>query len=83
MTSVKSSPLAKRFVSSAYITHLRIVAEGMSFMYNRNKSGPKILPWGTPVSRGSGGLVQLSQYTYCFLLARYNLNHYRAVPLIP
>ena len=83
MTSVKSLPLARRFVSSAYITHLRIVAEGMSFMYNKNKSGPKMLPWGTPVSRGSDGLLQLSQSTYCFLSARYDLNHSRAVPLIP
>jgi len=49
MIEVKFFPLISMLVSSANIIHLRtFVVELKSFMYNRNKSGPRIEPCGTP-----------------------------------
>ena len=35
-------------MSSAYKSNSHLTACGMSFIYKKNRSGPKIDPWGTP-----------------------------------
>ena len=40
----------KKLLLSAYNIEFRcLVTVGRSFIYNKNRSGPKIEPWGTPV----------------------------------
>ena len=40
-------------VSSANNISLAFEAKGISLMYIRNRSGPKMEPWGTPIVTGS------------------------------
>ena len=46
----KLLPIIIMFVSSAYKTVFACVLRGRSFIYNKNSSGPRIDPWGTPMS---------------------------------
>ena len=47
------SKLQNNVVSLAYISILKIsLAEGRSLIYIKNRSGPKIDPWGTPIVTG-------------------------------
>ena len=46
-----SLPVYKKFVSSAHINIMHFIKDEtvrMSFIYNINKNGPTIEPWGTP-----------------------------------
>ena len=72
-----------RFESSAKETHFRLAAEGRSLIYIRNRSGPRMLPCGTPVGKGREELFLLFNSTYCFLSVKYDLNHELAVPRMP
>ena len=46
----------------------------MSFIYKRNRSGPKIDPWGTPHKSCPGSEKDLFKLTLNFLCDRYDLN---------
>ena len=46
----------------------------MSFIYRRNRSGPKIDPWGTPRKSCPGSEKDLLKFTLTFLFDRYDLN---------
>ena len=57
-------------VSSAYDNKCRDVQWLMSFMYRRNRIGPRILPWGTPHVISSKADLLLFITVYCFLFVR-------------
>ena len=57
------------FVSSANRTNLRIFETlQISFIYNMNREGPRIEPWGTPHDIFIRFELKLSKETNCFLL---------------
>ena len=72
------------FVSSANKKNVSFFETfARSFMYGKNKRGPRTEPCGTPqlISKVSEVLPQTE--TYCFLSVRYDLNHCSGIPLIP
>ena len=46
----------------------------MSFIYRKNRSGPKIDPWGTPHESRPGSKKDLFKFNLNFLYDRYDLN---------
>ncbi len=48
-----------------------------------NKRGPNAEPWGTPWCNGDENDLMFFICTNCFLSERYELNHFRAVPVTP
>ena len=57
-----------RVVSSAYRMKLKYsVQYGMSFIYMRNNSGPKIEPWGTPVYNGR--MLEVTPFYFYILVS--------------
>ena len=56
-----------RQVSSAYNLVSNSEAKGKSLMYNKNKSGPRTDPWGTPISIGNSLDFQPFTNVYCFI----------------
>ena len=61
-------------VPSAYKRNSHLTACGMSFIYKRNRSGPKIDPWTTPHKSCPGSEKDLFKLTLNFLCDRYDLN---------
>jgi hypothetical protein len=82
-------------VSSAYRTKfIPRKCRGKSLIYTKNKSGPRIEPWGTPF----GFTLDRDEYlfsillllplvcvieTYCVRSDKYDLNHAFIIPLTP
>ena len=62
---------------------LDLKCSGRSFMYARNKMGPRTEPFGTPEETGI--LPQWKSFvtTDCFLLSKKLLIHFKVSPLIP
>ena len=81
--SVRFFPDAKSVVSSANINTKSFVHKGKSLINNRNNSGPRIEPCGTPSIISSIELDTPLICTNCLRPDRYDLNHWRLVPLIP
>ena len=52
-------------------------------MYNRNKIGPRLEPWGTPHFSCLTGDILLFTEHILFRPERYDSNHFKLVPLIP
>ena len=51
LSSLNDSIVLERVVSSAYIMKWkRLLDSGKSFIYIRKRSGPKMEPWGIPVT---------------------------------
>lgn len=48
-----------------------------------NKRGPNTEPWGTLCCNGDENDLMFFICTNCFLSVRYELNHFRAVPVTP
>ena len=63
-----------RQISSAYKSTSHLTACGMSFIYRRNRIGPKIDPWGTPHKSCPGSENDEFKFTLNFLYDRYDLN---------
>ena len=61
-------------MSSTYKTSSHLTACAMSFIYRRNKSGPKIDPWGTPYKSCPVYEKNLFKFTLNILYDRYDLN---------
>ena len=59
-------------VSSANIAILLFVeqAAGRSLIYTRKRKGPKMEPWGTPVTTGSFSVILSLSNTFCHLFVR-------------
>ena len=73
--SLTSFPGTIRAESSAYSNSLQLTAEHMSLTYTRNKSGPRIDPWGTPqVTFWKGDKVPPIS-TGCLRFVKYEWNH--------
>ena len=68
---------AHRNVSSAKSLIYRDVASGRSLINNKNKRGPKIEPWGTPISISKSEDLTPFTLTYCDLFVKYDLNSLR------
>ena len=77
-------PVIKRLESSANIIgENRVEIEPRSFIYRRNRIGPRMEPWGTPHL-----IILVEELTplyvvNCFLLLRLLSTHEFANPLIP
>merc|ERR1712074_388886 len=61
---------------SSFLTlfSVELTCRGKSFIYNRNKRGPRIDPWGTPVATICFFDFCPFTKTYWFLLDRYEEN---------
>ena len=70
-------------VSSAKSREMESTFCGMSFMYSKDKRGPRTLPCGTPDVTGAGPDVCPSTSTRWLLLARKLLIHMMMLPLMP
>ena len=55
----------------------------MSFMYVRNRRGPRTVPWGTPERTGAGEDLAPSTSTVCMRLERNDRIHRRSDPPMP
>ena len=69
-------------VSSAKSLTLDLTWSGRSFMYARNKMGPRTEPCGTPEETGIVPEWKLFVTTDCFLLSKKFLIHFKVTPLI-
>lgn len=52
-------------------------------MYREKSMGPRMEPWGTPQERGATDEEQFPRWTAKLLSVKYDLNHFRAVPVTP
>ena len=69
MTSSELWWCADRVVSSANISATQLLRDnGISFIYKRNKVGPRTEPWGTPDTTSPESEYAPETYTSCFLL---------------
>ena len=76
----KSLSWVQRKVSSAKSLTYKFVAQGKSLINNKNKSGPKIDPWGTPNSTlVNEDLIPFGNLTNWDLELKYDLNKSRAL----
>ena len=62
---------------------LDLKCSGRSFMYARNKMGPRTEPFGTPEETGILPEWKSFVTTDCFLLSKKLLIHFKVSPLIP
>ena len=78
------SPAYVRWVWSAYILGSQLDKQfGMSFIYNRNSSGPRIVPWRAPqVSERLLDNDPLMEHI-CERFSKYDLNQLYAFPHMP
>ena len=67
MTSSELWWCADRVVSSANISATELLRD-ISFIYKRNKVGPRTEPWGTPDTTSPDSEYAPETYTSCFLL---------------
>ena len=56
--------------SSANNLTCDVILSTMSFIYNKNRSGPRTVPWGTPEITGDQGELEPFSTTRCFLSRR-------------
>jgi len=78
------SPAYVRWVSSAYILGSQFDRQfGRSLMYNRNSSGPKMVPWGTPQLNEQLLENDPLMEHICVRFSKYDLNHWCALPYMP
>ena len=70
-------------MSSANSSDINLEERGRSFMYNKNRRGPRIDPWGTPSRISKRGLNLFLMLTNCLRFLRYDLNHSSSMPIIP
>jgi len=59
-------------VSSAKVLKIVVLDWGISAVYIIYKSGPRMLPWGTPESIGTGGEVSLLYVATKYLFCKYD-----------
>jgi hypothetical protein len=67
MSTLISEWLKSKVVSSAKSRDKKFEHTGRSLIYIRNKMGPKIEPWGTPMVISDISLKESLIATYCFL----------------
>jgi len=59
-------------VSSAKVVRIFVLDWGISAVYIVYKSGPRMLPWGTPKNIVTGGEVSLLCVTTSYLFCKYD-----------
>jgi len=59
-------------VSSAKVVRIFVLDWGISAVYIVHKSGPRMLPWGTPKNIGTGGEVSLLCVATRYLFCKYD-----------
>ena len=69
-------------VSSAKSLTPDLTCSGRSFMYARNKMGPRTEPFWTPEETGIVPEWKQLVSTDCFLLSKKFLTHFKVSPLI-
>jgi len=62
-------------VSSANVLSIVLLDVGRSAVYIVYKSGPRMLPWGTPESTGNRDDVSLLNFVTQYLSCRYDFNN--------
>ena len=73
-----------RVLSSAYISMVELFkCKGISFTNQRNKTGPRIDPCGTPCLTGFGSDVICPSFTNCRRSSRYHRNQATLCGLAP
>ena len=80
----RSPPAYVRCVSSAYILGSQFDKQfGRSLIYNKNNSGPRMVPWGTP--QVNEQLLDSDPFTehFCVRFSKYDWNHLKDLPCIP
>ena len=61
----------------------RLLDSGKSFLYIRKRSGPKMEPWGTPVTIGKVSDLVSFTSTNCYLFDKYLFNNLSGVSRMP